>query len=101
MAGWHHRLDGLGGLEHTPGLPAQEGGGQAAGQPQPLETREDPDSNVQWAGTPLCVLSLYPLSHPRRSALLYPHFTGEETEAKGISDSPKLSREAETHEGWG
>lgn len=33
-----------------------------------------------------------------RSALLSPHFTEEETKAKGISDLPKVSREAGTHE---
>ena len=50
----------------------------------------------------LCVFyTLYLLSHPRRSALLSPLLTEEEPEAKGISDLPKLSREAETHEGWG
>lgn len=46
----------------------------------------------------LNTLYLRPLSHPIRSALLFPHLIEEETEARGVSDLPKVSREPRTRE---
>lgn len=65
----------------TPWAPAQEGGGQA--RSPAAGDSEDPDSSVQWPGSPLRVLSLYPLSQSQEVSSIVSHLTDQETEAKG------------------